>query len=72
MAINVRKSGIAYAAAAFLLSQNSLVASTEVELAEITVTSASGYEQNIKDAPASITVISAEVLKNHTPMLRMS
>lgn len=60
MGINVRKSGIAYAAAAFLLSQSSLVASTEVELAEITVTSASGYEQNIKDAPVSITVISAE------------
>ena len=62
MGINVRKSGIAYAAAAFLLSQSVLVAETNstVKLQEITVSTATGYEQDISDAPATISVITAK------------
>lgn len=40
---------------------------TEVKLDEVTVVSASGFEQNIKDAPASISVITQKQIakKNH-------
>ena len=42
-------------------------AADEVKLNEVTVTSATGFEQNIKDAPASVSVISQKEIakRNH-------
>ena len=42
-------------------------AAAEVKLNEVTVTSATGFEQNIKDAPASVSVISQKEIarRNH-------
>lgn len=55
---------ISKALAAILVSQVSLVANTVLEDVNVTtVTTAGGYEQNIADAAATISVITAEELK---------
>lgn len=54
-------------AIAVAASMNSLVhAQDALELKPTTVVSASGFEQNIKDAPATISVITAEELKKRS------
>ena len=57
MNINVSKT-----VAAILLIQSSLIANEKTTLNDVTVSTASGYEQSIKDAPATITVITKEDL----------
>lgn len=48
-----------------ILTANSLLAQTETSLDEVVVTSASGYEQTIKEASASISVITAKDLEKN-------
>ena len=49
------------------LALSCVQAADEVKLNEVTVTSATGFEQNIKDAPASVSVISQKEIarRNH-------
>ena len=54
---------IASSIAGLLLAQNSLTANESTILEDVKVTSASGYEQKLVDAPASISVISKEDLQ---------
>lgn len=49
---------------AILLTSQSLLAN-ETLLDDVTVTTASGYEQKLADAPASISVISKEELSKN-------
>jgi len=49
---------IASSVAAILFVQNSLTANETTSLEDITVSTASGYEQKLADAPASISVVS--------------
>ncbi|WP_321314292.1 TonB-dependent receptor domain-containing protein [Halarcobacter sp.] len=49
---------------AVILSTTLFADDESTRLSEVTVVSASGFEQNIKDAPATISVISAEEIKN--------
>jgi hypothetical protein len=51
------------------LTQNLILANETTKLDDVqVVTSASGYEQNVADAPATISVITAEELENN-PLL---
>ena len=55
---------MALSVASILVTQNLLLANETTKLDDVqVVTSASGYEQKIIDAPASISVISQEDLK---------
>ena len=55
---------MALSVASILVTQNLLLANETTKLDDVqVVTSASGYEQKITDAPASISVISQEDLK---------
>ena len=62
---------IANSVAALLVAQISLSANESTVLNDITVTTASGYEQKLTDAPASISVITQEDLqkKSYTNLL---
>ncbi|TLT08532.1 TonB-dependent receptor [Aliarcobacter thereius] len=56
---------MAFSVASVLLAQNLVLANEATKLDSVqVVTSASGYEQKVTDAPASISVISQEDLKN--------
>ncbi|OCL83509.1 TonB-dependent receptor domain-containing protein [Arcobacter porcinus] len=56
---------MAFSVATLLLTQNIVLANETTKLDSVqVVTSASGYEQKVTDAPASISVISQEDLKN--------
>jgi outer membrane receptor for ferrienterochelin and colicins len=57
----LQKKWIAVSAATVIMAQSSLMANM-VELNEVKVTSAAGYEQKITDAPASISVVTKEEL----------
>jgi len=71
--MNKRKVVLSHIVAGVLVSQFSLLANDTktIKLEEVTVTSASGHEQKITDAPASISVISQEDLskKPYTNLL---
>ena len=55
---------LAISSATLIITQNLLLANETTKLDDVqVVTSASGYEQKITDAPASISVISQEDLK---------
>ena len=55
---------MALSVASILVTQNLLLANETTKLDDVqVVTSASGFEQNIKDAPATITVITSEELE---------
>ena len=55
---------MALSVASILVTQNLLLANETTKLDDVqVVTSASGYEQKITDAPASISVITQEELK---------
>ncbi|TLS96157.1 hypothetical protein FE245_10265 [Aliarcobacter cibarius] len=55
---------IAVSAATLILTQNLILANETTKLDDVqVVTSASGYEQNVADAPATISVITAEELE---------
>lgn len=58
-------------AAAIILSSSTAALANEQELETVKVTSAAGFEQNIADAPASISVISGDELnkKSYTNVL---
>jgi outer membrane receptor for ferrienterochelin and colicins len=57
------KISITKISATLLLANAALLADNTTNLDEVTVTSASGYEQNIKDAAATISVITKEELE---------
>jgi outer membrane receptor for ferrienterochelin and colicins len=71
--MNKKKVMLSHIVAGVLVSQFSLLANdtNTIKLEEVTVTSASGHEQKITDAPASISVISQEDLskKPYTNLL---
>ncbi|MGJ0314916.1 hypothetical protein NG754_00075 [Aliarcobacter cryaerophilus] len=55
---------MALSVASILVTQNLLLANETTKLDDVqVVTSATGFEQNIKDAPATISVITQEDLK---------
>lgn len=54
---------MALSVASILVTQNLLLANETTKLDDVQVTSASGYEQKITDAPASISVITQEELQ---------
>ncbi len=55
---------IALSVASLLVTQNMLLANEPTKLDDVqVVTSATGYEQNVKDAPASISVVTAEEIE---------
>ena len=63
---------MALSVASILVTQNLLLANETTKLDDVqVVTSASGYEQNVADAPASISVITAEELqkKSYTDVI---
>ena len=61
---------MALSVASILVTQNLLLANETTKLDDVqVVTSASGYEQKITDAPASISVISQEDLKQKTILI---
>lgn len=57
------KTKISKSLAAILLTQVSLFADTVLDDVDVTVTSASGYEQNLTDASATISVITKEEIE---------
>ena len=63
----MRRLHLSFVVAALLATQLYAEEASEVELKEVTVVSATGFEQNIKDAPATISVISKDEIekKNH-------
>lgn len=63
----MRRLYLSFVVAALLATQLCAEEASEVELKEVTVVSATGFEQNIKDAPATISVISKDEIekKNH-------
>ncbi len=68
---NFKRSSLAYAVSVGLVSMTGLAHGQEneasaVELQPITVVSAAGYEQNIADAPASISVVTREELEKQS------
>lgn len=68
---NFKRSSLAYAISVGLVSMTGLAHGQEneasaVELQPITVVSAAGYEQNIADAPASISVVTREELEKQS------
>ena len=54
---------LSFFASTAILTTNSLLAQNNSTLEDVTVTTASGYEQIIKQAPASISVITAKDLE---------
>src|SRR5690606_30579123 len=57
---------LAYAVAIASFMTGQAYAEQAIELESTTVVSAAGFEQNIKDAPATISVITAEELKKRS------
>ena len=63
---------MALSVASILVTQNLLLANETTKLDDVqVVTSASGFEQNVADAPASISVITADELqkKSYTDVI---